>query len=50
LTKGVARILVSSDTVARCGDAFEFTPFGAFDVKGREQQVSLFGPRGEATN
>jgi adenylate cyclase len=48
LTKGVTRILVSSETVARCGDAFEFTPFGAFDVKGREQQVSLFGPRGEA--
>ena len=47
LTKGVTRILVSSETVARCGDAFEFTPFGAFDVKGREQQVSLFGPRGE---
>ncbi|MTW04394.1 CHASE2 domain-containing protein [Duganella ginsengisoli] len=44
LTKGVTRILVSSDTVERCGDAFEFTPFGAFDVKGREQQVSLFGP------
>lgn len=44
LTKGVARILVSAETMARCGGAIKFTPYGAFDVKGREQQVSLFGP------
>lgn len=50
LTKGVARILVSQDTMALCGSAFAFTPYGAFDVKGREQQVSLFGPHpGEMT-
>jgi adenylate cyclase len=44
LTKGVSRILVSEDTMNMCGDAFEFTPYGAFDVKGREQAVNLFGP------
>ena len=44
LTKGVARILVSEETMALCGDAFRFTPYGAFDVKGRAQQVKLFGP------
>ena len=50
LTKGVARILVSQETMALCGSAFTFTPYGAFDVKGREQQVSLFGPHpGEMT-
>ncbi len=45
LTKGVARILVSSDTVARCGGAFDFTPVGSYKVKGRLQEVELFFPR-----
>lgn len=44
LTKGVARILVSEETMRQCGDSFSFTPYGAFDVKGREQAVNLFGP------
>ncbi|MGB8518033.1 MAG: adenylate/guanylate cyclase domain-containing protein, partial [Gallionella sp.] len=45
LTKGVARILVSSDTVERCGDAFDFTPTGSYKVKGRVQEVELFSPK-----
>lgn len=50
LTKGVARILVSEQTMALCGASFRFTPYGAFDVKGRAQQVHLFGPeKGEGT-
>ncbi|MES2017214.1 MAG: adenylate/guanylate cyclase domain-containing protein [Pseudomonadota bacterium] len=44
LTKGVSRILVSEATMKLCGSSFRFTPFGAFEVKGRGQQVSLFGP------
>ena len=50
LTKGVARILVSEQTMALCGASFSFTPYGAFEVKGREQQVRLFSPdQGEKT-
>lgn len=45
LTKGVARILVSEDTKAQCGDAFEFVDHGLFKVKGREKEVRLFEPR-----
>ncbi|MDX8379286.1 MAG: adenylate/guanylate cyclase domain-containing protein [Gallionella sp.] len=45
LTKGVSRILVSSDTMKRCGDAFEFDPFGSYKVKGRDQEVELFAPK-----
>jgi adenylate cyclase len=45
LTKGVARILVSSDTVSRCGDAFDFTATGSYKVKGRLQEVELFFPK-----
>ncbi len=45
LTKGVARILVSSDTVARCGDDYEFSAMGSYAVKGRVQEVELFLPR-----
>jgi adenylate cyclase len=45
LTKGVARILVSGDTVARCGDAFDFTATGSYKVKGRLQEVELFFPK-----
>ena len=44
LTKGVSRILVSRETMEACGDAFEFKSFGAFKVKGREQDVELFAP------
>jgi adenylate cyclase len=44
LTKDVARILVSADTVARCGNAFDFTPTGSYKVKGRLQEVELFFP------
>lgn len=45
LTKGVARILVSSDTVLSCGDVFEFTAQGSYAVKGRVQTVELFSPK-----
>jgi len=44
LTKGVARILVSSDTARQCGDAFDFRPTGSYKVKGRLQEVELFTP------
>ncbi len=44
LTKGVARILVSSDTVAHCQNAFDFSPTGSYKVKGRLQEVELFTP------
>ncbi len=44
LTKGVARILVSSDTVAHCKNAFDFKPTGSYKVKGRLQEVELFTP------
>jgi len=45
LTKGVARVLVSSDTVARCGNEYEFSAMGSYAVKGRVQEVELFLPR-----
>lgn len=45
LTKGVARILVSEETVQRCGAAFAFEDHGSFAVKGRSRQVRLFEPR-----
>ncbi len=44
LTKGVARILVSSDTVACCKNAFDFSPTGSYKVKGRMQEVTLYTP------
>jgi adenylate cyclase len=49
LTKGVARILVSADTVAHCitgegRNAFDFSPAGSYKVKGRSQEVELFTP------
>jgi len=44
LTKGVARILVSGDTVANCRGAFDFAPAGSYKVKGREKEVELFSP------
>jgi adenylate cyclase len=45
LTKGVSRILVSRDTMALCGDAYDFEPHGSFKVKGREEEVELFAPK-----
>lgn len=44
-TKGLARILVSSDTRALCGEAFDFVDHGFYKVKGRTQEVQLFEPR-----
>jgi adenylate cyclase len=44
LTKGVARILVSDQTMRRCQDAFDFVDRGVYPVKGREQPVRLFEP------
>jgi adenylate cyclase len=44
LTKGVSRILVSSDTMKLCGNAFDFKSFGSYKVKGRDQEVELFSP------
>jgi adenylate cyclase len=46
LTKDAKRrILVSSDTVQRCGGAFDFVPAGSYKVKGRAQEVELYEPR-----
>jgi adenylate cyclase len=44
LTKGVARILVSEETRARCAADFEFVERGLFKVKGREREVRLYEP------
>jgi adenylate cyclase len=44
LTKGVARILVSEQTRARCAGAVEFAERGQFKLKGREQAVRLYEP------
>ncbi len=44
LTKGVSRILVSSDTMQLCCNSFEFKLFGSYKVKGRDQEVELFAP------
>jgi adenylate cyclase len=43
-TKGIARVLVSSATRERCGDAFDFVERGTYKVKGREQPVVLYEP------
>jgi adenylate cyclase len=46
LTKDAKRrILVSRETMERCGGAFEFASCGTFAVKGRAQPVELFEPR-----
>jgi adenylate cyclase len=46
LTKDAKRrILVSRETMERCGDAFDFVSCGTFPVKGRAQPVELFEPR-----
>lgn len=48
LTKGVARILVSEDTMRLCPDAFDFVPHGLYKVKGRTQEVALYEPKRKA--
>jgi adenylate cyclase len=45
LTKGVSRILVSRDTMELCADAYDFTAYGSFAVKGRAREVELFAPQ-----
>ena len=46
LTKDAKRrILVSRDTMERCGASFDFVSCGTFPVKGRAQPVELFEPR-----
>ena len=44
MTKGVARILVSEETMRRCQDAFEFVDHGEHAVKGRARTVRLYEP------
>lgn len=44
-TKGIARVLVSAETMHRCGDAFDFVDHGFYKVKGRDQEVRLYEPR-----
>jgi adenylate cyclase len=48
LTKSVARILVSEDTMRLCPDAFDFVPRGLYKVKGRTQEVALYEPKRKA--
>jgi adenylate cyclase len=47
LTKGVARVLVSRETMLACGTSavFDFELRGAFAVKGRSAEVELYEPR-----
>jgi adenylate cyclase len=47
-TKGIARILISSETRQQCGEQFEFIDHGIFAVKGRAEEVQLFEPRRRA--
>jgi adenylate cyclase len=49
LTKGVARILVTEDTMRLCPDAFDFVSRGLYKVKGRAQEVQLFEPKRKTT-
>ncbi len=50
LTKGVARVLVTRDTMSACGsDAFRFVAHGAFAVKGRAAEVELYEPTRKST-
>lgn len=46
LTKGIARVLVTRDTMQACqpSAALEFKPHGAFAVKGRAAAVELYEP------
>jgi adenylate cyclase len=46
LTKDARRrILVSRETRALCGEAFDFAAAGSYKVKGRAQEVELYEPR-----
>lgn len=47
LTKGVARVLVTQETMQACGESqdFRFEPHGAFSVKGRSAAVELYEPK-----
>jgi adenylate cyclase len=47
LTKGVARLLVSEDTMRACAAAFDFVDRGSYKVKGREKEVRLYEPSGK---
>jgi adenylate cyclase len=47
LTKGVARLLVSEDTMRACAGAFDFVDRGSYKVKGREKEVRLYEPSGK---
>ncbi|MEJ2174926.1 MAG: adenylate/guanylate cyclase domain-containing protein [bacterium] len=50
LTKDAKRrILVSRETMERCGEAFDFQSCGSYKVKGRAQEVELFVPRRKQT-
>ncbi len=49
LTRGIARILVSADTMQACGTAYDFLPHGAHSAKGRAQAVELFEPKPKLT-
>jgi len=49
LTKGVARLLVSEDTMRACAAAFDFVDRGSYKVKGREKEVRLYEPSGKKT-
>lgn len=44
-TKGVARILVSEETMRLCNGEFDFADHGSYKVKGRAAEVRLFEPR-----
>jgi adenylate cyclase len=44
LTKDKARILVSESTMRACGGAIEFRAMGSFQVKGRNEAVTVFEP------
>jgi len=45
LTRGVARVLVTRETVLACGDTqFTFRHRGAYEVKGRTAAVDLYEP------
>ncbi|RMG50483.1 MAG: adenylate/guanylate cyclase domain-containing protein [Gammaproteobacteria bacterium] len=44
LTKGIARILVSEDTMQRCADRFRFHAHGSHAVKGRTEPVTVYEP------
>jgi adenylate cyclase len=45
LTRGIAPVLVSEDTMKLCPQAFDFIDHGSHPVKGRLQDVRLFEPR-----